>query len=140
MKLDQYFDSQTPERAALTNLVLTLLQEVKHHHIDYFADTETEHMSYERWIEVHGLPKPGTKSLRDYSLQNQSRISKITSFTVAINLPEVHEWLIESIRWALCYEGVQDVLVGTPFLFREANSQFYRKLRIRCEEAGLGWL
>ena len=138
-RLKQYFDTDTPEQAALQNLVLTLLTEVKQRHIDWFTDVFTEHMSFKRWIENNPIPTPGSNYLRDYNLQRQSRITLITNFTTCIHLPEVHKALIESIRWDLCYGGVDDVLERTPFLFREENKANTDALAKRAEEAGLGW-
>ena len=138
-RLKQYFDTDTPEQAALQNLVLTLLTEVKQRHIDWFADVCTEHMSFERWIENNPVPTPGSNSLRDYNLQKQSRITLITNFTTCIHMPVIHQALIESIRWDLCYGGVDDVLERTPFLFREENKAFHDKHAKRAEEAGMPW-
>ena len=56
-----------------------------------------------------------------------------------IHTPEIHQALIESIRWDLCYGGVHDVLETTPFLFREENKAFLDDHANKCKEAGLEW-
>ena len=135
--LKQYFDSQTPEHAALESLVLTLLTEVKQSHIDWYADVLTDHMSFEDYVRNKGGWE--ASDLYDYNKVKQNRISLITNFTTCIHDPEIHNALIEAIRYDLAYNGVDTIITSVPWLFREDTRSFLDTMRKKAKEAGLEW-